>query len=91
MEPRPTAILLARARATPARTLLDILRETTARNPEASALDDGNGSLSYRELMALVIATAARLQLAGVRRGDRVGIRMLSGTRALYVSILGTI
>ena len=44
---------LDRAAQAPApRTLIDILRETTARHPEASALDDGSGALSYRELMA---------------------------------------
>ena len=82
-------ILSAGDRAAAPRTLLDILRETTARHPEASALDDGSGALSYRELTARVIRTAARLNAAGVRRGDRVGIRMPSGSRDLYISILG--
>lgn len=86
-----TGVLSAVALAAPPRTLLDILRETTARHPEASALDDGRGALSYRELMARVIAAAARLQAAGVHRGDRVGVRMASGTRELYVSILAII
>src|ERR1700742_3581736 len=44
--------LSAAGRAAAPRTLLDILRETTLRHPEASALDDGRGALSYRELMA---------------------------------------
>ncbi|GAA1639129.1 non-ribosomal peptide synthetase [Microbacterium flavum] len=78
-----------RAEAPPARTLLDVLRETTARFPEASAIDDGSGALSYRELMARVGATAARLHAAGVRGGDRVGVRMPSGAKELYVGILG--
>src|SRR4051794_16731385 len=82
-------ILSAADRAAEPRTLLDILRATTARHPEASALDDGTGALSYRELTARVIRTAARLNAAGVRRGDRVGIRMPSGSRDLYISILG--
>ncbi len=82
-------VLSALDRAADPRTLLDILRETTARHPEASALDDGYGALSYRELTARVIRTAARLGAAGVRRGDRVGIRMPSGSRELYISILG--
>lgn len=76
------------AEAPAARTLVDILRETTARHPEASAIDDGSGALSYRELMARVGATAARLHDAGVRRGDRVGVRMPSGSKELYVGIL---
>jgi non-ribosomal peptide synthetase component F len=82
-------ILSGLDRAPQPRTLLDILRETTAKHPEASALDDGSGSLSYRELLARVIQTASRLNAAGVRRGDRVGVRMPSGSRELYISILG--
>ncbi|NQX36894.1 Pls/PosA family non-ribosomal peptide synthetase [Herbiconiux sp. VKM Ac-2851] len=79
------------ALAAPARTLVDILRETVAAHPEASALDDGDGALSYRELMARVIAVAAELHAAGVRRGDRVGVRMASGHRELYVGILAVL
>ena len=77
--------------ATPPRTLLDIVRETTARHPESSALEDATGALSYRELMARVVRVSARLQVAGVSRGDRVGIRMPSGSRELYVSILAVL
>ncbi len=80
-----------RAHAPAERTLLDILRSTTERYPEASAIDDGSGALSYREMMARVGRTAARLHEAGVRRGDRVGVRMSSGTKELYISILGVI
>lgn len=83
-----TGLLLAGDLAAEPRTLLDVLRATTAQHPEASALDDGAGALSYRELMARVIRVSARLHGAGVRRGDRVGVRMSSGSRELYVSIL---
>ena len=76
---------------TPPRTLIDIFRDTVARYPEASALDDGAGALSYGELSALVWRTAARLHDAGVRRGDRIGVRVPSGSRDLYVSILGVL
>ncbi|WP_082734178.1 Pls/PosA family non-ribosomal peptide synthetase [Microbacterium hominis] len=79
------------AAAPPARTLLDVLRATTLAFPEASAINDGSGALSYRELMARVGATAARLHDAGVRRGDRVGVRMPSGSKELYIAILGII
>ena len=79
----------SRAAAPTPRTLLDILRATAARYPDASALDDGDGALSYSELLAQVGRTAARLQAHGVRRGDRVGVRMPSGDRELYVAILG--
>lgn len=82
--------LLGRAEAaTPARTLLDVLRATARAFPEASAIDDGSGALSYREMLARVGATAARLHEAGVRRGDRVGVRMPSGSKELYIAILG--
>ena len=74
--------------APPPRTLLDVLRSTTLAHPDASALEDGEGALSYRELMARVVRTASRLHAAGVRRGDRVGIRMPSGSRELYIAIL---
>ncbi len=71
------------------RTLIDILRETAARHPQASALEDDEGALSYAELLAQAGQTAARLHAHGVRRGDRIGVRMPSGTRDLYIAILG--
>ncbi|TQL47068.1 non-ribosomal peptide synthetase-like protein [Homoserinimonas aerilata] len=83
--------MLGGERAPAERTLLDVLRETTRLHPEASAIEDAAGALSYRELMARVIKAASRLQLAGVGRGDRVGVRMPSGTRELYVSILAVL
>ena len=67
---------------------MDILRHTAARHSQASALDDGSGALSYRELVALVDRAAARLHDAGVRSGDRVGVRVASGAKELYVAIL---
>jgi non-ribosomal peptide synthetase-like protein len=87
--PGPTALLRGDL-ATPPRTLLDILRESAEANAQSSALTDGDGSLSYRELLRAVNASAARLVVAGVRRGDRVGIRIPSGGRVLYISILAT-
>jgi non-ribosomal peptide synthetase-like protein len=84
-------VLLRGDQAAPPRTLLDILRDTTARHPEASAIEDAKGSLSYRELMARVVQVAARLLAEGVRRGDRVGIRMPSGSSELYISILAVL
>jgi len=89
MQSRSAPGLLERAEfAPPPRTLLDILRETAEANPQSSALTDADGSLSYRELLRAVNASAARLVVAGVRRGDRVGIRIPSGGRLLYISIL---
>jgi len=87
----PRALLRTDELAAPPRTLLDILRETAEANPQSSALADSEGSLSYRELLRAVNASAARLVVAGVRRGDRVGIRIPSGGRVLYVSILAVL
>ena len=81
-------LLLSGDRAPEPRTLVDILRATAAANPQSSALADGAGSLSYRELLRAVTASAAKLVEAGVSRGDRVGIRIPSGGRTLYISIL---
>ncbi|WP_308466219.1 Pls/PosA family non-ribosomal peptide synthetase [Rathayibacter soli] len=88
MNDSPPGTLLRSSFAAPERTLLDILRDTTQRFPEASALEDAAGALSYRELMARVVRVSARLHEAGVQPGDRVGVRMPSGSRELYVAIL---
>ncbi|MGD8165670.1 Pls/PosA family non-ribosomal peptide synthetase [Herbiconiux sp. P16] len=84
-------VLDAGARVTPVRTLIDILMQTAVENPDALALDSPEGAVSYRRLLRLVNAQAAALARAGVRRGDKVGIRIPSGTRELYVSILATL
>lgn len=84
-------MLSAGHRATPARTLADILAHTAARHPDALALEDASGTISYRGLLRRVQAQANALSLAGVRRGDTVGIRIPSGTRDLYVSMLATL
>ncbi|WP_104130393.1 Pls/PosA family non-ribosomal peptide synthetase [Cryobacterium sp. N21] len=85
------SVLAAGHRAKPARTLADILAVTAAQHPDALALEDAAGTISYRGLLRRVQAQANALSLAGVRRGDTVGIRIPSGTRDLYVSILATL
>ncbi|WP_288802156.1 Pls/PosA family non-ribosomal peptide synthetase [uncultured Corynebacterium sp.] len=74
-----------------ARTLLDVLRDTTQRYPDAPAIDDGHGVITYSELLTEVLDTADWLASKGIRRGDRIGIRMPSGQRSLYIAILSTI
>ncbi|MDQ0679217.1 non-ribosomal peptide synthetase-like protein [Arthrobacter pascens] len=76
------------AASPPARTLMDILHASADRYPDASALDDGRQSLSYAQLMAAVRAVGRELHLAGLGAGDRIGVRIPSGTNQLYVSIL---
>ncbi|WP_119869220.1 Pls/PosA family non-ribosomal peptide synthetase [Frondihabitans sp. 762G35] len=84
--------LLAGSSRTPApRTLVEVFGETAGEFPEASALEDEEGALSYRELAARVRAAASALTRAGVRPGDRVGVRMPSGDRYLYIAILAVL
>ncbi|MEW5810837.1 MAG: Pls/PosA family non-ribosomal peptide synthetase [Actinomycetota bacterium] len=93
--PDPTSEIppqyLLSAQAPPARTLIDILYDTARRHPDATALDDGTVQLTYAELIADVEDSVAWLAARGIGRGDRIGIRMPSGSYALYVAILATL
>ncbi|MDQ6754252.1 MAG: amino acid adenylation domain-containing protein [Actinomycetota bacterium] len=71
--------------------MIDILLASAERSPDESALDDGRTTLSYADLMVEVAGLGARLQLAGLRAGDRVGVRIPSGTNELYISILAVL
>src|SRR3989442_15733498 len=68
------------------RTLMDILADTAARHPEASALDDGRRSLSYTELMAAVRRLVQELHRSGLGPGHRIGVRVPSGRAELYIA-----
>jgi non-ribosomal peptide synthetase-like protein len=70
------------------RTLIDILTATAEQHPEANAVDDGSTVLTYRALLADVDTLRRSLNDAGIGVGDRVGVRVPSGTVDLYVSIL---
>ncbi|MFJ3673775.1 Pls/PosA family non-ribosomal peptide synthetase [Streptomyces sp. NPDC090106] len=73
------------------RTLVDILDATTRACPDEPALDDGVVRLTYRELAAEVERLRRTLGEAGVGLGDRVGVRVPSGTNDLYVAILAVL
>nr|WP_243727583.1 Pls/PosA family non-ribosomal peptide synthetase [Actinocrispum wychmicini] len=75
----------------PERTLVDILAATARQHPHAAALDDGTGVITYRQLMVEVEARREILASTGVGVGDRVGIRVESGTAELYLSILAVL
>jgi non-ribosomal peptide synthetase-like protein len=77
------------AEAPAARTLLDIFNETVALYPDQPALDNGESSLSYAQLSGAVQEMAGRLAGAGVGAGERVGVRLQSGSHQLYIAILG--
>ncbi|MFD3443575.1 Pls/PosA family non-ribosomal peptide synthetase [Microbacteriaceae bacterium 4G12] len=88
MTDSPQGVLDRSWAAAAPRTLVDILRTTAESHPEASAIEDATGALSYSELLARVIGVASLLRAEGIDRGDRVGIRMPSGSRELYIAIL---
>ena len=71
------------------RTLVDIFRASVAAHPDAPALDNGREVLTYAELADAADDLADALAAQGVERGDRVGVRIPSGTTDLYVAILG--
>jgi non-ribosomal peptide synthetase-like protein len=73
------------------RTLVDILDETVRAHPGARALDSAAAALTYRELAAAVEAVRERLAGHGIGAGDRVGVRVSSGTAELYLAILGVL
>lgn len=81
--------LLRGEQAPTPRTLVDIFRQTAAQAPDDAAVDAGNGVLTYAELEEAAEGLAAELNVAGVGRGDKVGIRIASGTTDLYTAILG--
>jgi non-ribosomal peptide synthetase-like protein len=91
VSPTPLApALFTAGPAAPPRTLLDVLAATTAQHPDEAAIDAGT-VLTYRELAAAIDAQRADLAAAGIGVGDRVGVRMSSGTAELYVAILAVL
>jgi non-ribosomal peptide synthetase-like protein len=89
--PEIPAQYLLSAEAPEPRTLIDILYDTAARHPDAPAIDDGAVQLTYSELIVDIEASVEWLGARGIGRGDRIGIRMPSGSYALYVAILSAL
>ena len=90
-DPSPLSVIDRTDAAPTARTLVDILRATAARHPSSAAIEDADGTLSYAELLDAVRAGSRALAGSGVRRGDRVGVRLPSGSRGLYLAILSVL
>ena len=89
---RPGAPAVFRSRSAPLRrTLVDVLDATVQAHAGSLAIDAGPTSLTYRQLAAEVEALRATLCEHGVGVGDRVGIRISSGTAELYLAILGVL
>ncbi len=87
----PQAPLARGGHAPDPRTLLDVLEATAAAHPDANALEDPDGTIDYATLLRLVRERADDLATRGVRRGDRVGVRIPSGGRELYLSVLAVL
>ena len=86
----PAQYLLSAGAPSP-RTLIDIIEDTAARHPDAAAIDDGEVQLTYSELLEDMSDSVAWLAARGIGRGDRIGIRMPSGSYSLYTAILAVL
>ncbi|GAA2766978.1 non-ribosomal peptide synthetase [Streptomyces paradoxus] len=73
------------------RTLVDVFEASVRSYPDEPALDDGTSALTYRALAVEVDRLRRRLASAGVGLGDRVGVRVPSGTNELYIAILAVL
>ncbi len=73
------------------RTLIEILKDTAQRHPDAPAIDDGQNIETYAELLDEVKTKARRLHEHGLGAADRIGVRVPSGTRELYEWILAVL
>ncbi|MFE7903141.1 Pls/PosA family non-ribosomal peptide synthetase [Streptomyces sp. NPDC057424] len=73
------------------RTLVDVYDASVRSHPDEPALDDGTTTLTYRALAAEVELLRRELATAGVGLGDRVGVRVPSGTNELYIAILAVL
>jgi non-ribosomal peptide synthetase-like protein len=85
----------ARALATKApvapQTLVEIFAQTATRHGEKVALAAADATLTYSELARGAAELSDRLRELGVGPGERVGVRLQSGTAELYVAILGVL
>ncbi|MEV7617417.1 Pls/PosA family non-ribosomal peptide synthetase [Streptomyces sp. NPDC089799] len=73
------------------RTLVDIFDASVRAHPDELALDDGTARLTYRALAAEVERRRRALAAAGIGLGDRVGVRVPSGTSELYAAVLAVL
>ncbi|KRF20031.1 amino acid adenylation protein [Nocardioides sp. Soil797] len=80
---------MAGQKAPAPRTLVDIFRATVSQHPDVAAVDSGLATLTYAELAEAADDLADRLAELGVGPGDKVGVRIKSGTTDLYVAIIG--
>ncbi|MFG2292301.1 Pls/PosA family non-ribosomal peptide synthetase [Streptomyces sp. NPDC048603] len=77
--------------AAPPRTLVDVFDASVRAHPDELALDDGTARMTYRALAAEVERRRKALAAAGIGLGDRVGLRVPSGTNELYAAVLAVL
>jgi amino acid adenylation domain-containing protein len=86
--------LLARGRGPeldlPSGGVFDLIVSQAHRTPDRCAVSDDDAAFSYAALISRAEAYAARLQRAGVRPGDRVGL-MLERSADVPAAILGVL
>ncbi len=88
---REHGLLTALAPPPATRSLLDVLAATVERHGDRVAIDANDAALTYDSLSCAAEELADSLREEGVGTGDRVGIRIASGTSQLYVGILGVL
>ena len=73
--------------ARPEFTLHDLLYNSVARDPQKTAVVDGDAKYTYEELERQSSALGAALAGAGVGRGDRVGVYMEKSWEAIVAML----
>ena len=68
-------------------TLYTLLTQHAARRPDAFAVRDSRGRLTWAELLALVDAVAADLHQAGLKHGERVAVWLPNRVEAVAVQL----
>lgn len=87
----PSTAVYSGGAVTAPRTLLDIFFHTVDNYPDAIALDDGVVALTYMDLLGRIESVAQTMRESGICTGDRVGIRVPSGTNELYIAVLSAL
>ena len=74
-------------RSRPEFTLHDLLYNSVARDPQKTAVVDGDAEYTYEDLDRESAALGATLAEAGVGRGDRVGVYMEKSWEAIVAML----
>ncbi|WP_069170231.1 non-ribosomal peptide synthetase [Streptomyces griseus] len=74
----------------PGHTIVDTISSRASQDPDATAVDGPDGTLTYRALYTTATQVAHDLRAAGVRAGDPVVVRLPVGVRQ-YAALLGVL